>query len=88
MKRSRGTFFDFDNVTPHRALQDFPRLGIARLPHLPHSLNLATCDFWLFGNLSTKLEGNTFVSAMERMAKVSEVVMDSPLREFISVFHE
>jgi hypothetical protein len=88
MKQSRGTFLDLDNVTPHWAPQDFDRLGIAKLPHPPYNQNLASCDFWLFGNLTTKLKRNTFTSAMELMAKVNEIFLDILLHEFISVFDE
>jgi hypothetical protein len=88
MKRCRDTFLHLDNITPHRAPQDFDRLGIAGLPHLPDSPDPVLCDFWLFGNLKTKLAGNTFTSAMERMAKVNEILMDIPWHEFISVLDE
>jgi hypothetical protein len=59
-KRARGIFWHLDNALTHRADDDFDRLGITRLPHPPYSQDLAPYDFWLFGNLKTKLEGNTF----------------------------
>jgi hypothetical protein len=77
-----------DNAPTHRADDDFNRLGIRRLPHPHYSTDLAPCDFWLFGNLKTKLEGSTFTSAGQLMVEVNEIFMDIPLHEFISVFDE
>jgi hypothetical protein len=87
-KRARGIFLHLDNAPTHRADDDFNRLGIRRLPHPPYSQDLAPCDFWLFANLKTKLEGSTFTSAGQLMVKVNEILMDIPLHEFISVFDE
>jgi hypothetical protein len=76
MKRSRDTFLHLDNANPHQALQDFGRLGIARLPHPPYSQDLAPCDFWLFDTLKRKLLAvNTIFSTIHR-------------EEFILVFDE
>jgi hypothetical protein len=72
-KRARGTFLHLDNAPTHRADDDFDRLGITRLPHLPYIQDLAPCDFWLFGNLKTKLEGNTFTNTGQIMVKVNEI---------------
>jgi hypothetical protein len=72
----------------HQADHDFDRLGITRLPHPISRQAVAPRDFWLFGNLKTKLEGNTFTSAGQLMVKVNEILMDIPLHEFISVFDE
>jgi hypothetical protein len=41
-KQSRDTFFYLDNTTPHRAPQDFDRLGIARLHDPRYSADLAS----------------------------------------------
>jgi hypothetical protein len=87
-KRARGTFLYLDNMPAGRAYNDFNRLVIRRLFHPSYAPDLAPCDFWLFGNLKTKLEGKSFPSAMERMAKVNQILMDIPLREFISVFDQ
>jgi hypothetical protein len=77
-----------DNASTHGADDDFNRLGITRRPHPPYSPGLAPCDFWLFGNLKTKLEGSTFTSAEQLMVKVNEILMDIALHEFISVFDD
>jgi hypothetical protein len=77
-----------DNAPTHQADDDFDRLGITRLPHPSYSTDLAPYDFWLFGNLKTKLEGNTFTSAGQIMVKVNEIFLDIPLHEFILVFDE
>jgi hypothetical protein len=77
-----------DNALTHRADDDFDHLGIIRLPHSPYSPDLAPCDFWLFGNLKTKLEGSNFTSAGQLIVKLNEMLMDIPLHEFISVFDE
>jgi hypothetical protein len=87
-KRARMTFLHLDNASRDRADDHFDRLGITRLSHQPYGLDLAPFDFWLFANLKTKLEGNTSTSAMQQMAKINEIVMDIPLREFISAFDE
>jgi hypothetical protein len=72
----------------HLADDDFDLLGIIRLPHSRYSPDLVPCDFWLFGNPKTKLEGNTFKSAEQIMVKVNEILMGISLHEFISVFDE
>jgi hypothetical protein len=87
-KRARHTCLHLDNAPIDRADDDFDRLGITRLFHPPYSPDLTPCDFWLFGNLKTKLEGNIFTSAMELMAKINEILMDIPLHKFVSVFDE
>jgi hypothetical protein len=76
------------NALTHRADDDFDRIGITRLPHSPASPDLALCDFWLFENLKTKLEGNKFTGAEQIMVKVNEILMEIPFHEFISVFDE
>jgi hypothetical protein len=87
-KCTRETILHLGNAPTNRASDDFDRLGITRLLHPRYSPDLTACDFWLFGNLRTKLEGNTFTSAMQLMAKVNEMLMDMPLHEFISVLDE
>jgi histone-lysine N-methyltransferase SETMAR len=87
-KRARDIFLHLDNEPTPRGDDDFNRLGIRRLPHPPYSPDLAPCDFWLFGNLKTKLEGSTFTSAGQLIGKVNEIHMDIPLHEFISVFNK
>jgi hypothetical protein len=77
-KRARGTFLHLDNALSHRRDDHFDRLTITRLSNSPYGPDLAQCDFWLFGNLKTKLEGNTFTSVRELMAKVHELLMDIP----------
>jgi hypothetical protein len=77
-----------DNASKHRANDNFDRLGITKLPHRPYSPDIAPCDFWLFGNLKTNLEGNIFTDPWQIMVKVNEIIMDNPLHEFISVFGE
>jgi hypothetical protein len=87
-KHARGTSLHLDNAPTYRADDHFDRLGITRLPHPTDGPDLAPCDFWLFGNLKTKLEGNTFTVAGQIMAKVNEILMGIPLHEFTSVFDE
>jgi len=40
----------------------FEKYGIEVLSHLPSSLDLAPCDFWLFPALKTELRGYQFCS--------------------------
>jgi hypothetical protein len=75
-KPARGTFMHLDNAPTHRTDDDFDHLGITRSSHPLYSQDLAQCDFWIFGNLKTKLERNTFTNIMELMAKVNETFMD------------
>jgi hypothetical protein len=77
-KRARATFLHLDNAPTHPADDDFDRLGITRLSHLPYRPDLAQCYFWLFRKLTTKLERKTFACAMELMGKVNEILMDIP----------
>jgi hypothetical protein len=77
-KRAPGTLLHLDNAPTHRADGEFDYLEIIRLFHPPHSQDLAQCDFWLFENLKTKLEANTFTIAMEPMAKANKIFMDIP----------
>jgi hypothetical protein len=77
-KRALGTFLHLHNAPTDRADDDFDRLGIARLSHPSYRPDITQCDFWLFGNMKTKLEGNTVPRAMERMAQVNEILLDIP----------
>jgi histone-lysine N-methyltransferase SETMAR len=88
MKRCRTILFHLDNPTPHRASQDFDRLGIARLSHPPYSQDLAPCDFWLFGALKRKLEGFTFEDQIAVLLAINIIFSTIPREEFISVFDE
>jgi hypothetical protein len=88
MKRSRDTFFHLDNATPHRALQDFDRLGIARLCHPPYSSGLVPYNFRLFEMLKRKLEGSTFGNQIEMLLAVNTIFSTILREEFISAFDE
>jgi hypothetical protein len=88
MKQSRDTFLHFDNATPHRAPQDFDRLRIARLPHLPYSQYLVPCDFWPFSTLKGKLEGSMFGDQIEMSRAMNSIFSTVAREEFISVFDE
>jgi hypothetical protein len=61
---------------------------VRRFFHPPHSQDVALCDFWLFGTLKNKFEGNTFANEIEVKSKVSEILIDIPLHIFISIFDE
>jgi hypothetical protein len=88
MKRSRDIFLHLDNATPHRALQDFDRLGISRLSDPPYSQDLAPCDFWLFGTLKRKLEKSIFEDQIEVLLAMNIIFSTIPREEFVSVFEE
>jgi hypothetical protein len=75
-----GTFLHLGNTPIPRANDDFDHFAITRFSHPPDSPDLAQCDFWLFDNLKTKLEGNICTSAMELMAKANEILMVIPSR--------
>jgi hypothetical protein len=77
-KCARCTFLSLENAPTHRADNDFDRLGTTKLSHPLYRQDVPQCDFWLFGNLKIKLEGNTFTNATERMAKVNVILTDIP----------
>jgi hypothetical protein len=88
MKRSRDIFLHLDNATPHRAPQDFDRLGIARFPHSPYSPDLQPCNFSLFDMLKKKLEGSTFGNQIKILFAVNTIFSTISREEFISMFDE
>jgi hypothetical protein len=76
-----------NNLTPHRTPQDFDCLGIARLPNLPYSPNLAPCDLLLFGPLK-KLQRSRFENQIKALSVVGTIFTTIPREVFISVFDE
>ena len=57
---TNGIRFHLDNARPHLIDKKFEENGIIRLPHPPYSPDLAPSDFFLFGYLKKKLEGQNF----------------------------
>ena len=61
-----------DNAPAHTALsirEFLAKKSIAVLPHPPYSPYLASCDFYLFSKLKSKLKGHHF-GTMENIQKV------------------
>jgi hypothetical protein len=49
---------------------------MAVIPHLPHSPDLAPCDFFLFPKMKLKLKGRWF-DAIEKIQAESQRVLDT-----------
>jgi hypothetical protein len=63
----------FDNATPHRAAASescFQRSRFRHAPQPPYSPDISPCDFFLFGDLKTRLTGQEF----ERMEELQQRV--------------
>ena len=62
-KFEQGWILHQDNARPHvsrETMEFFSKKNIETLPHAPYSPDLAPCDFWLFPQLKTRLEGQCF----------------------------
>jgi hypothetical protein len=66
----------FDNATPHRAAgseQCFVDSQFRHAPQPPHSPDISPCDFFLFGDLKTKLCGEELESIDSLQRRVEEL---------------
>jgi hypothetical protein len=86
--RASGTFLHLDTAAPHRAPEHFESFGITKPPYPPYSLDLAPCDFWLFGMFKRQLEGDSFGNDRELLSKVNEILHNIRPAEFHPVFDE
>ena len=73
-----GLFLHLDNARPHLANFEISDLGFTRLVHPAYSPDLAPSDFFLFGNLKTKLQGTNFSNEDDLFAKVVEILHSIP----------
>ena len=59
-------------------------MGIKTVPHLPFSLHLAPCDFWLF----PKLRGGRYETIEEMKEAVTKVIDTITQEDFHSAFQK
>jgi hypothetical protein len=74
--RSPRPIVHFDNAIPHRsaATENCFQLCQFRYARQPsYSPNISSCDFFLFGDLTTKLKGKESDTMEELQAKVEEL---------------
>jgi histone-lysine N-methyltransferase SETMAR len=67
-KKINEILLHHDNARPHvtNIIMNFLNAcGTKTVPHPPYSLNLATCDFWLFSEIKYPLRGRKFNSNQE-----------------------
>jgi hypothetical protein len=65
----------FDNATPHRSARSencFEACGFRHAPQSPYSPDISACDFFLFGDLTTKLKSEEFETLEELQERVEE----------------
>ena len=75
--------FRQDNVPVHNSIlvTDYlTKMGIKTVPHHPFSLDLASCDFWLFPKLKENLRGFRY-EIIEEMKEAVTKVIDTLTRE-------
>ena len=59
-------------------------MGIKTVPHLPYSLHLAPCDFWLFPNL----RGCRYETIEEMKEAVTKVIDTLTQEDFYGAFQK
>jgi hypothetical protein len=67
----------FHNATPHGAAgneQCFMDSQLRHAPQPPSSADISPCDFFLFGDLETKLRGEEFESVEALQTRVEELL--------------
>jgi hypothetical protein len=69
-------------------IEKIEELGFILVPQPPYSLDLAPCDFFLFGNLKQYVEGKRFARKDPVIAMVREVFDKIPLQTFQSVMDD
>ncbi len=74
-----------DNATPHTATITLAALGenhMDMVPHPPYSPDLATCDFFLFPEIKSKLRGVAFHNIAQLQAAANEAMRNIPVQKF------
>ena len=78
-----------DNAPSHRARKTkskLEELSLDRTPHPPYSPDLAPSDFWLFGLLKGRLEGQEFTHRAELEAAILAELSNISKPEFEAVY--
>ena len=63
-------------------------MGTKTVPHLPYSLDLAPCDFWLFPKLKEKLAGCRYETIEEMKEAVMKVIDTLTQDDFYGAFQK
>ena len=77
--------FHFDNARPHTAKDTKNFLteeNMTIMPHPPYSPDLAPCDYFLFGYLTSKLRGCKFSSEEEAFEASKKICSTLPKKTF------
>jgi len=78
-----------NNAPAHMALsvqQFLARNNMTVIPHPPHSLDLAPCDFFLFPCMKGQMKGKRFVDVSEVKKKMLGVLNNISTEEFQKCF--
>jgi transposase len=59
---------------------------IGRVPHPPHSPDLAPSDFWHFGHVKASLVGQTFDDPEQLLEAITEFLNEIQPSEVVAVF--
>ena len=73
------------SATVHEYLKES---GLDVLDHLPYSLDLSPCDFWLFTRVREMLAGHRFESYCGRGSAVYQRLQHIPKEDFQAVFRK
>jgi hypothetical protein len=87
--QAQGYWMHIDNAkSPNYALslQKTEELGFTRLAQPPYSLDLAPCDFLLFGYLKKEFHGKNFRSQKEVISVVRAILTKIPIQTLSRVF--
>jgi hypothetical protein len=89
--RTTAAHFHVDSAKPHiskMSNEKIEELGFILVPQPPYSIDLAPCDFFLFGYLKRHLEGKYFTREDSVIAAVREVFDKIPLQTFQNVMDD
>jgi hypothetical protein len=89
MWRSGEWFLHQDNAPAHTALSVthyLAPLGWTVIPHPPYSLDLASCDFFLFPTMKKTLKGKRFATVEEVKTASQEALNSIMFRQFQRCF--
>lgn len=90
-KSKKPILLHVDNARPHNSkkVDAFLRKNnIQRMPHPPYSSDLAPSDFFLFGYVKGKLEGERFEEPEDLLFRIREIIAEIPIETLNNVFNE
>jgi histone-lysine N-methyltransferase SETMAR len=74
-----GTCLHWDNARPHVAnntREDLMSRRVRLLPHPPYSPDLSPSDFFLFGYLKYRIQGQKFATSAELVTNLGQIMGD------------